>query len=78
MPGSRTIQNQIFKTGEMTLDTQNPGNVQEWTADHDLQIRATQVTTDNGGTLIRVRDDVKSAWRELIKLELGRPKVKTK
>jgi len=56
-----------LKTGEMTLDTQNPGDVQGWTADHDLQIRAAQVTTDDGGTLIRVRADVKSPWRELIK-----------
>ena len=56
-----------LKTGDMTLDTQNPGDVQGWTADHALQIRCAQVTTDDGGTLIRVRDDVKSPWRELIK-----------
>ena len=56
-----------LKADEMTLDTQNPGDVQGWTADHDLQIRAAQVTTDDGGTLIRVRDNVKSAWRDLIK-----------
>lgn len=56
-----------LKTGDMKLDTQNPGDVQGWTADHALQMRCAQVTTDDGGTLIRVRDDVKSAWRELIK-----------
>src|SRR5215831_4877581 len=56
-----------LKTGEMTLDTQNPGDVQGWTVDHDLQIRAAQVTIDDGGMLIRVRADVKSPWRELIK-----------
>jgi len=56
-----------LKTGEMTLDTQNPGDVQGWQADHNLEVRAAQITTDDGGTIIRVRDDVKSPWRELIK-----------
>ena len=56
-----------LKSGEMTLDTQNPGDVQDWQADHNLEVRAAQVTTEDGGTLIRVRDDVKSPWRELIK-----------
>ncbi|HXJ88093.1 MAG TPA: S9 family peptidase [Candidatus Binatia bacterium] len=56
-----------LKTGEMALDTQNPGDVQGWQADHNLEIRGAQVTTDDGGTTVRVRDDVKSPWRELIK-----------
>lgn len=56
-----------LKTGELALDTQNPGDVQGWQADNDLQVRAAQITTDDGGTLIRVRDDVKSPWRELMK-----------
>lgn len=56
-----------LKTGEMTLDTENPGDVQDWQADHDLQIRAAHITTPDGGSIIRVRDDVKSPWRELMK-----------
>jgi dipeptidyl aminopeptidase/acylaminoacyl peptidase len=56
-----------LKSGELTLDTQNPGDVAGWQADHDLQVRGAQVTTDDGGTLIRVRDDAKSPWRELMK-----------
>jgi dipeptidyl aminopeptidase/acylaminoacyl peptidase len=56
-----------LKSGEMTLDTENPGDVLGWQPDHNLQVRAAQVTTPDGGTLIRVRDDAKSAWRELIK-----------
>ena len=55
-----------LKSGELTLDTQNPGDVAGWQADHDLQVRAAQVTTDNGGTLVRVRDDAKAPWRELL------------
>jgi len=56
-----------LKTAEVALDTQNPGDVAGWQPDHDLQVRAAQVTTDDGGTIIRVRDDVKSPWRDLMK-----------
>jgi len=56
-----------LKTGKVELDTENPGDVQGWQADNDLQIRAAQVQTDDGGTIVRVRDDSKSPWRELIK-----------
>ena len=56
-----------LKTGKMDLDTQNPGDVQGWQADNALQVRAAQVETPDGGTIIRVRNDAKSAWRELIK-----------
>lgn len=56
-----------LKSGDMTLDTQNPGDVQGWQADHNLEVRGAQITTDDGGTIIRVRDDVKSPWRDLIK-----------
>src|SRR5271169_669218 len=56
-----------LQTGELTLDTENPGDVSSFQPDHDLQIRAAQVTTADGGTVIRVRDNVKSPWRELMK-----------
>ena len=56
-----------LKTGKVELDTENSGDVQSWQADNALQIRAAQVQTDDGGTIIRVRDNGKSPWRELIK-----------
>lgn len=56
-----------LQTGELTLDTENPGDVSSFQPDHDLQVRAAQVTTDDGGTVIRVRDNTKSPWRELMK-----------
>jgi dipeptidyl aminopeptidase/acylaminoacyl peptidase len=56
-----------LNSGEMKLDTENPGDVSGWQQDHDLQVRAAQVTTDDGGTIIRVRDDAKSPWRDLVK-----------
>ena len=56
-----------LQTGELTLDTENPGDVSGYQPDHDLQVRAAQVTTPDGGTVIRVRDNAKSPWRELMK-----------
>ncbi|MBZ5648191.1 MAG: S9 family peptidase [Acidobacteriia bacterium] len=56
-----------LKTGKAELDTENPGDVAGWTADNSLQVRAADVTTPDGGNIIRVRDSAKSPWRELIK-----------
>ncbi|MGA3091434.1 MAG: S9 family peptidase [Terriglobales bacterium] len=56
-----------LKTGKIALDTENMGDVQSWYADNALRIRAAQVQTDDGGTIIRVRDQSKAPWRELIK-----------
>ena len=54
-------------TGEVGMNTENPGDVQGWQADNALQVRAAQIATDDGGTIIRVRNDAKSPWRELVK-----------
>jgi dipeptidyl aminopeptidase/acylaminoacyl peptidase len=55
-----------LKTAKVEMDAENPGDVAIWTADNAQQIRAAQVQTKDGGTIVRVRDDVKSPWRELI------------
>ena len=56
-----------LKTGKLSLDTENPGDVTGWQSDHGLQVRAAQVATPDGGTVIRVRNNATSPWRELIK-----------
>jgi dipeptidyl aminopeptidase/acylaminoacyl peptidase len=56
-----------LKTGKMEMDTENPGDVANWQADNDLRVRAAQISTPDGGSIIRVRNDVNSPWRELIK-----------
>jgi len=56
-----------LKTGKIDLDTENPGDVQDWQADNALQVRAAKVDQPDGGTIIRVRNDLKSPWHELIK-----------
>jgi len=53
-----------LKTGALDLDTQNPGDVADWTADNDFQVRAAQVFAPDGGTIIRIRDNPKAPWRE--------------
>jgi dipeptidyl aminopeptidase/acylaminoacyl peptidase len=55
-----------LKSATVDMDTQNLGDVASWQADNSLQIRAAQVQTKDGGTIVRVRDDLKSPWRELI------------
>jgi hypothetical protein len=57
-----------LETGALVLDTENPGDVQGWMADDDFKIRLGQVSTSEGGTELRVRDDVKSPWRSWMKV----------
>ena len=52
-----------LNSGALVLDTVNPGDVMGWVADPQLQIRAAQATTPEGGAVIRVRDDSSSAFR---------------
>jgi dipeptidyl aminopeptidase/acylaminoacyl peptidase len=57
-----------LSTGAVRLDTQNPGDVAGWGQDPNFQIRAAQVSTPDGGTEIRIRDDVKSPWKSWLKV----------
>jgi dipeptidyl aminopeptidase/acylaminoacyl peptidase len=55
-------------TGELKLDTKNPGDVAGFAADPQFKIRAAQAVTPDGGTEIRVRDDEQSDWRTWVKV----------
>ncbi len=57
-----------LKTGALVFDTENPGDVAGWTADAQLQVRAAQVSTPDGGTEIRIRDSVSAPWKTLLKV----------
>jgi dipeptidyl aminopeptidase/acylaminoacyl peptidase len=57
-----------LETGALVPDTENPGDVVGWLADDNMQVRLGQVSTPDGGTEIRVRDDVKSPWRSWMKV----------
>lgn len=57
-------------TGAAVLDTENPGDVNGWGVDAQLQVRAAQATTKEGGTELRIRDSVKAPWKPLITVGL--------
>jgi dipeptidyl aminopeptidase/acylaminoacyl peptidase len=57
-----------LRTGGITLEAENPGDVVGFFADPGFVVRAAQASTADGGTEIRVRDDAKSPWRSWIKV----------
>jgi dipeptidyl aminopeptidase/acylaminoacyl peptidase len=62
-----------YQTGELTLDTENPGDVVGWgSEDFSFQIREAVVRNqEDSSTTVRVRDDDKSEWRDLINFPYG-------
>lgn len=59
-----------LKTGGAELDTENPGDVDDWQVDSNLVVRGARATTKEGGTELRVRDTAKAPWRPLITVGL--------
>jgi dipeptidyl aminopeptidase/acylaminoacyl peptidase len=57
-----------LRTGALTLDTENPGDVAGWHTDARMAVRGAEITTPEGGTQIRVRDSAKAPWRTLLKV----------
>jgi len=53
-------------TGAVVLDTENPGDVVEWLADHDFRVRAARAIIADGSAVLRVRDNNDSPWRQLV------------
>lgn len=54
-----------FRTGALTTEAENPGDVIAWLADHTFAVRAAVAQTPDGSTEIRVRDDGRGDWRVL-------------
>ncbi len=57
-----------LQTGATVMDAQNSGDVIGWTADQNLVIRAVTAFNDNLETVVRVRDNGKAPWRDLLKI----------
>ena len=53
-------------SGALKMDTQNPGDVSGWETDKKLNVLAATITTPEGGTEVRVRDNSTSPWRTWI------------
>jgi dipeptidyl aminopeptidase/acylaminoacyl peptidase len=62
-----------YRTGEKTLDTENPGDVVGWgSEDFSFQIREAVVRNqEDSSTTVRIRDDTSDEWRELITFPYG-------
>lgn len=60
-------------SGELTLDTENPGDVIGWgSEDESFQVRVATVRNQiDSSTTIRVRDDSSSEWRDLLTFPYG-------
>mmetsp|Transcript_80688 Transcript_80688/g.152500 ORF Transcript_80688/g.152500 Transcript_80688/m.152500 type:complete len:738 (+) Transcript_80688:40-2253(+) len=60
-------------SGELTLDTENPGDVLGWGAeDESFEVReAIAVNPADSSTIVRVRDSAASEWRDLITFPYG-------
>ena len=56
-----------LRSGALTMNTQNPGNVSGWVPDNSMHIRAAVQSDNDGSTEILVRDTVTSPWRTLVK-----------
>lgn len=62
-----------YITGELTLDTENPGDVVGWgSEDFSFEIREAVVRNQkDSSTTVRVRDSGKDEWRDLITFPYG-------
>jgi len=59
-------------SGELVLDTENPGDVVGWITDADFRIRAAEaMDPTNGDTIVRVRNADDAPWRELLRFPFG-------
>jgi len=56
-----------LKNGAVELDTENTGDVANWTVDNKFVVRIGQVLLPDGGTQIRSRNDARSLWRNFLR-----------
>jgi dipeptidyl aminopeptidase/acylaminoacyl peptidase len=62
-----------LKTGAITIETTNPGDVLTWKTDDNFVIRAaTAFDGKSGRTIIRVRDAADKPWRDLVAMPFER------
>jgi dipeptidyl aminopeptidase/acylaminoacyl peptidase len=56
-----------LRTGSASIDTQNPGNLDNWVEDNTSAVRAAVQNNADGSSEILVRDTPAAAWRSLLK-----------
>ncbi len=59
-------------TGELTLDTENPGDVEGWLADRNFVIRAAVASNlETADTILRIRESKDAPWRDFMVIPFG-------
>lgn len=56
-----------LRHGGVLLDTENVGDVLSWVVDATFQVRGAMAGLEDGSTEVRVRDDVRSVWRRVLR-----------
>jgi dipeptidyl aminopeptidase/acylaminoacyl peptidase len=59
-----------LRSGATELDTQNPGDVEQWHVDTAFVVRGATALLREGGRELRVRETAKSPWRALVTVGL--------
>jgi dipeptidyl aminopeptidase/acylaminoacyl peptidase len=54
------------ESGKLELVAENPGDIEYFIADNNLEVRAAFARTSDAGAEIRVRDSSKAPWRKLV------------
>lgn len=60
-----------LETGDLRLDTENPGDFVNWAVDGEFEVRAAIAYRRDGSQEVMVRDTVKSEWRMLQRFAAG-------
>ena len=54
-----------LSSGDLKLDTENPGNMTGWTTDANFEVRAATAALPSGETQLKVRDKPGAEWKTL-------------
>ncbi len=59
-----------LKTGNLSLDTENPGNVTHWLSDNDLFVRGAVESRSDGGYNLLSRESPESSWKKIAEWDI--------
>jgi len=65
-PRAHDVYKLDLASGNLELDTRNPGNVMGWDANDKLEVLASTVMNPDGGSTIMLRDDPGADWKPFI------------
>ena len=55
-----------LEDGSLEIDTENPGDIESWVVDNELQVRGANVNLKDGGLEVRYRATREQPWRRAI------------